>query len=173
MRLRINSVEGSSMPQDDMAQWVRTVRLAVIASFFALCLAGGAILLNGDLRSGMWGAAAGLMCTAVAELVNAYLRRGPADLSPAAASKKARRARVGTIAALILAASCWYAMRVAPWPTWGFLGGAFAFVALWLSPLFGLLTIRRAQPSPLSRMTSAERAARTPTIEPSRQQDSR
>jgi hypothetical protein len=151
------------MAQNDMAQWARSTKLAAVAGPMALCLFGGAFFLSGGLRLFVWGLAAGLIFSAAEALVNDYMRRGPLDTSRAAIDAKARRVRALTIAGI--AVGSFVAFTVShvggfSAPVMGFFVGVFAYMALRLSPLSAPRITTRSPVSPLSRMTSMERAAR-------------
>ena len=149
------------MSQSDLAQSVRYPKLAAVALVLCLCFAAGASLLNGALRSVVAGCAVGLACAAAAALMGTYLRRGPRDVSQAVVDKKARLSQVMVTASLLLAALGAFLVKLAPWLFAGYFIGVFAFLGLILSPLFSPAITRRKPPSPLSRMTSMERAARS------------
>jgi hypothetical protein len=150
------------MSQNDTAQWVRSIKLATVAGPIALCFFGGAFFFNDSLRLFGWGLAAGLTITATGAIVDGYMRRGPLDTSRAATDAKARRVRaltigciaVGFVASIILHPGGSSALGL------GCVIGIFAFAALLFSPLFAPEIAARSPASPLSRMTSMERAAR-------------
>lgn len=151
------------MSANDTAQWVRAAKLATIACPIALCLFGGAFLLNGNLRMFGWGLAAGLIFLAVETLVNDYMRSGPLDTRRAAIDAKARRVRLLTMVGIAIGsflASTVSHIAGASAPVMGFFVGVFACMALRLSPLFAPKIKTNSPVSPLSRMTSMERAAR-------------
>lgn len=151
------------MAQNDTAQWVRSTKLAAVAGPIALCLSGGAFFLNGGLQLFGWGLAAGLTITAAAALVDGYMRRGPLDTSRAGVAAKARKVRTLSIAGLTIgsfAASMVSHVGGSSALGLGCVVGILAFAALLLSPLFAPTITARSPASPLSRMTSMERAAR-------------
>jgi len=152
------------MSQNDTTRWMRSTKLAAVAGIIALCLFGGALLLNGGPRFFGWGLAAGLAVSAVSTLVNGYMRRNRLDTSRAAIDAKARRVRAFTMAGIVIGSFAAFMLShvggsVAP--VLGFFVGVFAFLALVLSPLFAPSKEPRPPASPLSRMTSMERATRT------------
>ena len=154
------------MPAVTDAQFGRLCKLAALAEVIGSCLAGALFFLDGALRTMTAGAVAGLAVAVVAWFVDAYWRRGPVDGDRAVVvEKKARRARssiltIGAVLGCLLVIPVW--VFHAEWLVGGFIIGFFFFLGLMLSPLFWGLSNRRAAPSAVSRMTSMERAARTP-----------
>ena len=146
------------------AKFVRIAKLAALAGAIVACLAGALFFLDATLRVMTAGAVAGLAFAVAASLVDAYWRRGPVDVNRDVVEKKARRARVGVTIAVSLGFVLSIAVRAfhAEWLVGGFVIGLFFFLGLMLSPLFRGLPNRPAAPSAVSRMTSMERAARTP-----------
>jgi len=153
------------MPAVTDTQFVRLSKLAALAGVIGSCLAGALFFLDGTLRAMTAGTVAGLAVAVVASLVEAYWRRGPVDVNRAVAvEKKARRARAIVPIGVLLGFLLLIPVRVfhAEWLVGGFFIGLFFFLGLMLSPLFWGLPNRRTAPSAVSRMTSMERAARTP-----------
>jgi hypothetical protein len=151
------------MPQDDTYQWVRTSKLTATAGVIALCLFAGAFFLNGDPRWFCWSASAGLVFSAALALAGAYMRRGPADTSRAAIEARTRFTRVSTAAAVTfggVSASIVSIFENHYAYLFGFVTGFFTFGLLLFSPLFAPKFVPQQPASPLSRMTSMERAAR-------------
>jgi hypothetical protein len=146
------------------AQFVRIAKLAALAGAIGSCLAGSLFFLDGALRVMTASAVAGLAVAVAASLVDAYWRRGPADVSRAGVEKKARWARAAVTIAVPLGFVLSIAARAfhAEWLVGGFIVGLLFFLGLMLSPFFRAAPKRRAAPSAVSRMTSMERAARTP-----------
>jgi hypothetical protein len=150
------------------AQFGRLSKWAARAGVIGSCLAGALFFLDGTLRTMTAGAVAGLAVAVVAWFADAYWRRGQVDVNRAVVvEKKARKARraksILTIGAVL---GCLLVIPVrvfhAEWLVGGFIIGFFFFLGLMLSPLFWSLPKRRAANSAVSRMTSMERAARTP-----------
>jgi hypothetical protein len=154
------------MSKDD-AQWVRCAKLGAVAGSIALCLVGIAFLLNGAPRFIAFGAAGGLAFAAITAPIGAYRRRKPLDTSRVAVSAKGRKMRNPTTAAIIIGGGLGVVLPHLPaallsyaFIFWGVLIGVFGFGALLLSPLFSPPTAARPPVSPLSRMTTMERARR-------------
>ncbi len=149
------------MPPSDSYQWIRTCKLAAIAGAILLCLLAGAWLASGDLRWFCSTAAAGLALSVTFALAGAYLRRRPLDTSRAAIDARARFTRFGTAAAVAFAGAAGSMLAIFDAhyaPVVGFVTGFFAFATLVFSPLFAPRPPGRPPASPLSRMTSLERA---------------
>jgi hypothetical protein len=147
------------------AQFGRLCKLAALAGVIGSCLAGALFFLDGALRTMTAGAVAGLAVAVVAWFVDAYWRRGQVDVNRAVVvEKKARRAKSILTIGAVLGCLLVIPVRVfhADWLVGGFIIGFFFFLGLMLSPLFWGLPNRRAADSAVSRMTSMERAARTP-----------
>lgn len=148
------------------AQFVRICKLAILAAAIDCCLAGALFFLDGTLRAITAAGVAGLAFAVAASLVEAYWRRGPVDVNNrAVVEKKARRARAGVTIGVLLGFYIFLVpvrMFHAEWLVAGFYIGLFFFLGLMLSPLFWGLPNRRVALSARSRMTSMERAARTP-----------
>jgi hypothetical protein len=155
---------GSMMPAATDAQFVRISKLAVLAAAIGSCLAGTLFFLDGAVRAITASMVAGLAFAVAASLIEAYWRRGPVAVSRAAVESKARRTKAGVTIGVVLGSLLLIPARVfhAEWLLGGFFIGLFLFLGLMLSPLFWSLPNRRAAPSAVSRMTSVERAARTP-----------
>jgi hypothetical protein len=154
------------MPKDN-AQWVRYIKLAAVGVILALGFATAAYLLNGPSREVALSAAVSLTFFALASLWNGYLRRKPLDTSRAAIDAKARKQRLAAILGLpcllVLApiVSTFVDRLSLGWIVCGFSIGAFIFIALFFSPLFvAAIASPTRSASPLSRMTSMERAQR-------------
>ena len=141
------------------ANWLRICKLALISGGASLCGAGASFLLRGHLREIAAGVASGLAFAAVALLVGALRRRGPLDTSPAAAARKARRARMAVVIGTPLGTVALVFIRLlhAEWFAAGLGLGIFAVFSLVVSPLFWTRSSRLADTSPRSRMTSVER----------------
>jgi hypothetical protein len=152
------------MPAMIDAQFVRAAKLAALTGAIGACLAGTLFVLDGTLRMIMAGVVAGLGFPAAAWLIEAYRRRGPVDASRAAVDRKARWARAhwamaGALASLIGVPVRHFHLE---WSLAGFLIGCLFFLGLWVSSIFRAAPIRRATLPATARMTSMERAARTP-----------
>lgn len=152
------------MPVVADAQFIRILKLGAIAAAIGACLSGALFFLDGTLREIAAGTVAGLVVAVAASLADAYRRRGPAPVGRAAVGKKARWSRASVTIGAVLGSLLLILVRVfqAEWLLGGFFVGLFLFLGLMLSPLFPGPPNRRPPPPASSRMTSMERAARTP-----------
>jgi hypothetical protein len=154
------------MSTKDDAKWIRLAKLAAVGGVIAFCFVGGGFLANGALRTIFWSAAASLALIGTGASLEEYLRKEPLDTSRAAIDAKAHKARrfattFGLLALVFGPAAGMLVDRLhLVWALCGCLIGVFVFVALFFSPLFVLAVTPRPPASPLSRMTSLERAQR-------------
>jgi cyanate permease len=144
----------------DDANFVRFCKLAAVAGGVGLLLVGASFVLEGRLWQITAGAATGLAFTVATGLLNAYRRRGPAEATPAATEKKARRGRAVVVIGTVVGALGLVPLRAlhAEWFAAGFFIAFFAFLALMVSPLFWTRSSARPESSRRAQMTSVERS---------------